>query len=167
MCFYQDDYDWVAEESDERHVRVSSPCKCFDCERIIAAGEWVRRIEQYEKEQCQICEDVESLIYEDPDDICPEDGMFGPGEHPCYYGQHWLGHICRECLLLRESIWDLEEKEGCPEHARQPAYGELYEVMDEDLSSYSDGKYANHALRMFPALAWHPLVRKRALVSSA
>jgi hypothetical protein len=149
MCFYNDDYDWTAEDHDERHVQAEAECKCHDCHRRIALGEWVRRIEQYEHEQCQICEDDRSDLYEDPNDICPEEGVYGPGEHPCYYGEHWLGFICRECLLLREAIYDLEEKEGCPEDARQPAYGELQEAL-----SYGD-EYARHALAMFPELASH------------
>lgn len=164
MCFYNDDYDWVAEEHDERHVKVESACTCHDCSRSIRVGEWVRRIEQYEKECCQICEDSESDLYEDPDDIRPEDGMHGPGEHAHYYGQHWLGFICRECLLLREAIWDLEEKEGCPVDARQPGYGELYEVMDEDQGRWGDRKYTDHAVQMFPSLARHPLCRIKSLV---
>jgi hypothetical protein len=163
MCFYNDDCDWVAECQDERHVKAEDRCRCVDCHRRIAAGEWVRRIEQSEHECCQICEDSESLLYEYPDEYEPESGMYGPTEHPHYYGEHWLGFICRECLLLREAIWDLEEKEGCPVDSRQPAYGELDEVMHEDQAHWGNRQYTNHALQLFPSLAWHRLIRKRAL----
>lgn len=161
MCFYSDDYDWYAEIHDETHVRVDAACKCHDCNRRIAAGEWARRVEQLQHECCQICEDSESDLYEYPDAIEPENGFYGPTEHPHYYGEHWLGFICRDCLLLREAIYDLEEKEGCPEHARQPAYGELDEAFEYD----DELKYSDHAKRMFPVLAWHPLVRSNSLVA--
>lgn len=158
MCFYNDDYDWVAEVYDEQYVRGEQPAKCFDCYREIKAGEWRREIFQLEHEECQICEDIESDLYEDPDEIDEAEGMFGPGEHPHYYGESWHGVICRECNLLRASIYDLEEKEGCPEYSRQPAFGELQETMADDCSRWGDKKYIRHALEMFPELTTHKLL---------
>ncbi len=164
MCFTNDDCDWSAEVYEETHGRRELPGKCCDCRRVINAGEWARSIWMCEKECCQICEDRESDWFEDPEEIEPDDGMYGPGEHPHYYGEHWTGVVCRECCLLREAIYDLEEKEDCPEWARQPAFGELSEVMSEDTAPWGDRKYAEHATRMFPSLAWHRLIRRRSLV---
>ncbi len=152
MCFYDDDCDWTAEVHDDRYVRCEKPERCFDCNRNIKAGEWIWEIFQLEHEQCQICEDFDSELYEDPDEIDEAEGMFGPGEHPHYYGESWHGVVCRECCLIRRAIYDLEEKEGCPEYARQPAIGELSEVMHDDQSSWGDKKYTRHACAMFPEL---------------
>lgn len=153
MCFYNDDYDWCAEVHDEHYVRSELPTKCFDCNRAIKAGEWIREIFQLEHEECQICEDPESDLYEDPDEIDEAEGMYGPGEHPHYFGESFHGVVCRECCLIRAAIYDLEEKEGCPEDARQPAIGELTETMCEDRSKWGDRKYTKHAIEMFPELS--------------
>lgn len=167
MCFYYDDYDWSAEINEESHIRCDAPCKCFDCNRMVTSGEWVRRIFQLQSELCWICEDSESDLYEYPDEYEPESGMYGPTEHPCYFGESWLGFICRECCLLREAIYDVEEKEGCPYDARQPAFGELAEVFQEDTAAWGDRKYTDHALRMFPSVAWHRFIRRRALACAS
>jgi hypothetical protein len=58
--------------------------------------------------------------------------------------------------LILAAIYDLEEKEGCPEHARQPAYGELGTELWED-HRHTSGHYETHALAMFPELAGHKL----------
>lgn len=110
MCFYNDDYDWIAEVHSDFYERAETVAKCYDCGREIGIGEWHHRIEQLENECCQICEDPDSDWYEDPEEIDEEEGLYGPGEHPHYYGQSWQGAICRRCALIRAAIYDLEEK---------------------------------------------------------
>lgn len=158
MCFYDDDCDWLVQVSEENYSRCETADECCDCNRPIQSGEWCRQIYQLEYEECQICEDVESGLYEDPDEVDEAEGIYGPGEHPHYFGQSWQGTICRECCLVREAIWDLEEKEGCPPYARQPLLGGLREVIHDDLSKWGTRKYVTHAKEMFPELASHKLL---------
>lgn len=157
MCFYDDDCDWYADQTTDEYVRSDKTAKCYDCNRKIHAGEWRREMSQLECEMCQICEDDSGYKYDmyEP----PEDEEYpGPGEHPCYYGQSWQGSVCCECCKIRAAIYDLEEKEGCPEYARQPAIGELPNVINEDQGKWGDRKYTNHAIAMFPEVSEHFLL---------
>ncbi len=131
MCFYNES-DWCAELHDEFHSIAESNCKCFECNRTIFAGEWRHRIEQQEYEGCQDCDELG-----DDDDCCD-------GQHN--YGETFDCDICRECSLLLEAIYDLERIEGCPEHARQPSYGELGDVL------WDEPHYWRHAIERFPGL---------------
>lgn len=140
MCFFNDDYDWCAEVNEIRHERNDNPAKCYECRRLIQPGEWRQSIHQVEHECCQICDDESSDLFDES--INPEEC-----KHDC--GESFDCSICRECSLLLEAIWDVERIEGCPEHARQPCYGELYDAMNPR----NDGeKYRRHALEKYPGL---------------
>ncbi len=144
MCFYYDDYDWIATINEQYFIRGEREHKCLECGRNIAPEEWRRYIYQQEHEMCQICEDDYSEEFDEEQD---------PATCAHNYGKRSNAHICRECCLILEAIYDLEEKEGCPEHARQPAFGELQEALH-----YGDeGEYIRHAVEMFPELATHVL----------
>jgi len=139
MCFYNDDYDWIAEVNDVRHERSDQKSRCIDCCRTIQSGEWRQTIDQQEHEECQICSEWGDLYDESViKETCDHD-----------YGETFHCSVCRECSLLREAIYDLEQIEGCPEYARQPPAGELYDAMNPR----NDGeKYRRHALEKFPGL---------------
>lgn len=141
MCFYND-CDWSAEVYEENYTTLGGEAKCKECFRLIQDGEWRQYVYQQECEVCLICEDECSDDFrEDADpETCAHD-----------YGQTFSADICRECCLILESIWDLETIEGCPEHAKQPAYGELAEALFEG-ASYEDDKYRRHALERYPGL---------------
>lgn len=160
MCFYNDDCDWIAEDEKQEFVR-GGKARCHECDRDIAPHEWRRRIEMNEHQECQICDceyDSGDYISDNPDDYETDEeyqsALAELAEHKCTYGEHFECDICRECCLLLEAIYDLERIEGCPEYARQPAYGELGHELLED----SDRKYAQHAVVLFPELATHPLL---------
>lgn len=153
MCFYNDDYDWIAEYNEQEFVRGDKPATCHECRRAIAPGEWRMEAEQQENEMCQLCEDDCSYDYLDGVDV-DDDAAIAAFKANCKhdYGESFSCAICRECCKILAAIYDLERIEGCPEHARQPGYGELAEAMNE----YQDGaKYIQHAVALFPELATH------------
>ncbi len=143
MCFYHDDYGWSAEVCESTFVRGADECRCIECNRTIRSGEWRQRIWQQEHEECQICEDDFSDGYDDEvrKELCKHD-----------YGETFGAEICRECCLMLEAIYDLERIEGCPEDARQPACGELKQVLYDEKTEHRVRKYRQHALTMFPQL---------------
>jgi hypothetical protein len=143
VCFYNDDYDWIASINDTTCVQGTVADRCYECRRPIDAGEWRVSIYQQEHEACQICED------EDSDEF---DQQIHQNECIHDFGETFSAVICRQCSLLREAIYDLERIENCPEHARQPRIGALQDEMGED-----DGKYARHAVAIFPELSTHKL----------
>jgi hypothetical protein len=165
MCFYDDDCDWTAEVHTEVFERAAESQECCDCHQTIAAGEWCLRVEQQQFEECQICgewSDSDEAIVADREYYDTDEehvvALAELAEHTCTFGEQWTGSICRRCLLIRAAIYDLETKEGCPEHARQPSYGELEEAMQIDTYKFGDRKYTNHALAMFPELSEQSLV---------
>jgi hypothetical protein len=163
MCFYNDDCDWVAEYEEQKFFRDDSECKCRECDRTIKAGEWRQHFFQQESEVCRICEDDCSydFVSKDPDDYDTNDehasALAELASHEHDYGETFSANICRECCLVLEAIYDLERIEGCPEHARQPAIGDLVDVVYED-KRWEGGKYVRHAVEMFPELATHKLI---------
>lgn len=162
MCFYNDDYDWSAEVNDVTFVRTEKLNVCEECRRRIEPGEWRRRIEQREHEECQICEDSYSDDYISADadsyDTKQEhaEALAELAEHKHSYGETYSGATCRECCLLLAAIYDLEEKEGCPEYARQPLGGTLREELHEEAYG-RESTYVKHAVEMFPELAEHSI----------
>ena len=151
MCFCNN-YDWRANVNETTFAQSDKPSRCYECGRDILAGEWRQEVFQQEHEQCQICEDSFSDLFIDLDLDDDEEWrqklMAELAEHKHDYGETFSCTICRECCLLLESIYDREAKEGCPEHSRQPMFGEL-----SDAVSY--GGYGEHAVAMFPELARH------------
>lgn len=141
MCFYHDDYHWIASVYEDSAQVAEKDCRCFECYRMIQAGEMRRKIFQQEEECCRICYDEDS-----DKETCDHD-----------YGETFSCSICRECGLMLEAIYDLERIEGCPEHARQPAYGELGGAI---WSSDDGKKYVRHALERFPELVASQVVQR-------
>lgn len=151
MCFYNDDYEWYASIVEVDHVRCVGDAKCYECGREISSHEWRRHTFQQESEECQICEDECSGSYDSEQDkaTC---------EHE--YGETFECNTCRECCLMLEAIYDLELIEGCPEHARQPAYGELEQVLFDERDSGLFYDYRLHALNRFPQLVASRILQK-------
>lgn len=152
MCFYNDNYDWIANLWLVMGSRAEADCRCYECRRAIRAGEWRTHVYQQEYEECRICED-------DPDDS----GLYDPGQDPATcqhdYGETFSCDICRECSLILAAIYDLEERERCPEYARQPMYGELRDELWED-RRHGSGEYSRHALELYPELSNHELLAR-------
>jgi len=143
MCFYNDDCDWIASINEQSSVVCDKRCRCFECQRTILPGEWHRTNYQQEHEMCQICED-------DCSDDFDEDADKANCKHD--YGETFSCVLCRECCLLLEAIYDLERIEGCPEYARQPAYGELRDTLYAEQRYGDIPRYRLHALQLFPEL---------------
>lgn len=135
MCFYNDDYDWIASVCDVTDGPAESPAKCYECHRRIAAGEWRRHVYQQEHEECSVCEQEEA------DEPCEEHD----------YGETFECNLCEACVKMLKAIEAVEIDEGCPWDARQPAYGELWEAIQYD----EGGKYRDRVLSMYPELSSH------------
>lgn len=148
MCF-DNDADWYAEVSTIVDGEAQHATTCFECGTKIKAGEWRRHIDQREHDQCQRCEDELGDWWEDGVEPC------GEGEHD--YGQTFTVDVCQGCCQLLAAIEAVERDEGCPEYARQPAYGELSEAIRDDVL-YGESRYVTRAVSDQPELANHPLV---------
>lgn len=144
MCFYNDDWDWVAELCEDVKGPASKPGKCIECMEPIAIGEICRSIYQQEYEECTRCD-------EDGDDAdFDDDGNFIPCDGNHIYGETWNGMICESCCQILKAIEAHEIDEGCPPHARQPSYGGLWDETIEDTDAL--GKYLVRAHAMFPGI---------------
>jgi len=132
MCFYNDDCGWVAQISDVQDG--PSPCNstCIECGGEIKEGAHRRHVFQQESECCVICDDA-------PDSDCERHD----------YGNIFEADICDSCCKILRAIYAVEADEGCPEHSRQPFYGELFDAISND----RDGRYTARAISMFPELA--------------
>lgn len=151
MCFYNDDYDWCASVWGEDHIRNADEVRCYECNRRILSHEWRRHSWQQEHEVCQCCEDEDSYSFDEEQEkaTCKHD-----------YGETFEASTCRECCLLLEAIYDLERIEGCPEHARQPMYGELQQVLYDERFNGAFYNYRLHALNRFPELVASRILQK-------
>ncbi len=152
MCFYNEgDYDWVAEDSSVEYIRdAECVCSCCECGRQILTGEWRVSISMWEHSCCQLCDDE---LSEDFDETIDK----ATCEHE--YGETWDGSICVECAKMRAAIYEVEAIEGCPEYARQPNYGDMYDEL-ECRDEHETRKYLDHAIKQFPELATHSLYQK-------
>lgn len=141
MCFYNDDYAWTAEVSDVTDGTADSPAKCYECNSIIAAGEFRRYVYQQEHEECSVCEQEEA------DEPCEKHD----------YGETFECNLCESCVKILKAIYAVEINAGCPPYASQPNYGELQEAFQHD----DAGKYRARALTMFPGVAGHKFLEVR------
>jgi hypothetical protein len=149
MCFYNDDYDWVASVQERSTIKATKKVSCIECSKLIEAGEECERIWQQENECCSICtEGAEDYDEEEPQD---------PTTCEHHYGETFEGYTCQRCLNIIEAIRQVEIEEGCPEHAQRPSIGGLYE---EAFSRWNDDakKYASKVVEMFPELRNDPRI---------
>lgn len=142
MCFYSE-CDWYADVELISDLRSGSQVQCSECGSVIRPHQRRRHIELIESECCKECEEYE--------DRC--DCRGGPD-----YGESYTANQCRGCCALLAAIRRDERDEGCPRHAQQPLYGELWETINEHQSAET---YVNRALRLFPSLKDHPIIRQR------
>lgn len=147
MCFYND-YDWYASTCDVTDGPTEPAGKCYECGCEIPAGVFRRQVFMQEHEYCQICEDEDSSDFLGT--IDDDDNDVPAPEHKCNYGETFECDICQNCVNVLAAIKQAEIEAGCPDHAQQPAYGELRDA----LYDHEDGpKYAKRAIEMFPELA--------------
>ena len=141
MCFYNDsDFNWYARVQEVTRNRVCQVSRrCRDCSEEIPAGTRHLHVFLQEYEECQTCIEEEGL----------DDCECGDPD----YGETDDISICRPCQAFRAAVRRLERAEGCPAHAQEPLYGELYESVGEHDEAE---KYWAAALRMFPSLKDHP-----------
>jgi hypothetical protein len=146
MCFYNDDYDWIAEEHDERMIVLETAAKCYECRRVIEPGEPIYRISQQEHECCQICENGDCECSRDDDDECMGCQCETPG-----FGETFECDICLECVKLRAAIAETERLEGCPPGTREPGYGEVADSLSQ-FKREDALRYFRQAAKMYPGL---------------
>ena len=146
MCF-DNEGDWCATVNEIEDVVANHACKCFECNREIRIGETVRQVHQQECEfcECDFCCNEES----------PDEDYTGPDKCQEELGETFDCVVCLDCCNLLKAIEAHEIAEGCPEHARQPLYGELHEVFLEHQQNY---EYAERAVDMFPSLYGHRFI---------
>lgn len=154
MCFYPD-YDWTASVVETTPGTVDKPTRCDECGKEIQAGEWRLHIAMQEHEECQTCDEFgDSYNEDDPQDpaTCEHD-----------FGESFDYDRCEACDQILKAIRAVEQKEGCPSYAQQPALCELREVFSEHSGA---PVYAAHAIEMFPELGSVPWL-VNALVSDS
>jgi len=134
MCFYNVDYDWYADVSEEGCVVCQVECRCQECWKSIKPGEWIMTLWQQQYEECRLCSD------EDEEPI--------PHTQECDFGETYSYQCCHDCARLREVIYEVETDEECPEHARHPSF----EGMQEEAFDCGDNadKYVAKAAAMYP-----------------
>ncbi len=146
MCFYNDDYEWVARVVDDSDVVLSTPSRCQECGRTLEAGETVHNVFQQEHEECGACEDGLCDCPKDKDEECIDCECEDPD-----YGETFDYDRCQECDKFLKAVYEHEKDENCPPTERQPAY----EMMIETISQFEREnavKYFRKAARMFPEL---------------
>lgn len=146
MCFYSDDYDWVAMVNEISDKPAERQTTCYECGADIHVGDIARFVHQQESQECQ-CEWCQFGRL-DPD--------WGGGVCEQNYGESFDCVVCGECIKLLKAIEAYEIAEGCPEYARQPLYGELCEVF---WSHQQHWEYAEKSVEMYPELIEHRFIR--------
>lgn len=144
MCFYNEDYDWIAEVNEVTDGPASQAGKCIECGSAIAIGDTCRTVHQQEHEECQQCEEDGCNAEYDAD------GNYVPCDGNHDYGEIFDCLICESCCQLLQAIEAHEIDAGCPPHARQPSYGGLWEETFEDEEALAD--YLKRAKEMFPGI---------------
>ena len=156
MCFYNDDYDWTATVHEVNDGPSDCKRKCYECGHAIKVGDICRTVHQQEYETCRVCEDEDSDNFNGFDD----DGNSIPpvacedGKHD--YGETFDAVICHNCLKIREAVKEYELREGCPEHASEPGYGEWSEVFFEHENKW---EYAEACVAKHPELIGHAWIK--------
>ena len=153
MCFDNDNCDWTASIHEETEGPATCDTSCFDCGGKILSGKFRRRVYQQEDEECAECgarngEDQ----WPDSDGLDVEDKF----DHDCDFGEIFVACVCETCLKLRAGIKAYELKEGCPEWASQPAYGQLMEAFTEHQQAID---YADAAVSLHPELIDHYFIQ--------
>jgi len=136
MCFYNDDYDWIASVQKSTIGTAQKKTQCHECSRWIYPGEWIKHIFQQEYESCVDCDDGDS--------DCEHD-----------YGETFDYYRCKSCEKILRGIKAVEEREGCPAYAQQPSLGGLWEELQEHSAA---PEYAREALAMYPELKCNEII---------
>jgi hypothetical protein len=145
VCFYND-YDWSAEYVENTESESGEVTHCDECGVTIGESEWRRHVYMREYKQCQECEYLEDVNCE---------------QHN--YGETFTYDCCRGCDNILKAIKQVEQEEGCPSDAQQPAFTALY---DELTQHESANLYARRALEMFPDLVNHKFITRFAKSSN-
>lgn len=138
MCFYNEDYDWIATVCEVSTEITDKPTKCRECYHPIQAGEIVHRIHQQESESCKNCLD--------------EDG--DPVKCTCgnpNYGENFDTRQCDGCHKFLQAVDEAELAEGCPPGSRQPNTEMMIETISE-LGTADAERYFTTARTRFPEL---------------
>ncbi len=145
MCFYNDDYDWVAAIEDEAERILEKPTRCDECGRKMQVGETAHHVFQQQHEECQACEEGDCDCPDKED--CPHDCKCDEPN----FGETFEYDRCVECDKFLKAVEQHETDEQCPPMERQPAYAMMIETISE-FERKDALKYFRKAARMFPEL---------------
>lgn len=113
MCFYADydDYDWIAQVAETTEGVDVGKARCSECRHRILPGQWRRRVDMREREECRKCEEPE------------EYGECDGESHD--YGEADTYFCCEVCETILAAIQAVEESEGCSGDSARPPQGQL------------------------------------------
>lgn len=103
MCFYHDDYDWIAQVSEEDELVATKPTKCAECRRVVQVGDTLDHIFMQQYEECRTCYDGTCECEDGKCCQCPEPRF---GETSNYYR-------CEECSKFLDAVQEAEQEAGC------------------------------------------------------
>ena len=156
MCFYNDDYDWIARQIEEEDRVEDRDCRCLECRQKIPAGTELHYVYMQEYEECQACENGECAC---------NDGEPVDDSHECRCDKPDFGSVyeyrrCLNCHRLLQAIEDVELERGCRHHEARPMLEQMQESLQE--MGWSDARpYLDTCLAKHPEMsAWLDMLAK-------
>lgn len=144
MCFYTDDYDWIAQHIEAENRTEDVPRRCLECRRMIPAGTELHHVFARQYEECQACENGECAC---------NDGEPIEESHDCQcekpdLGQDYEYRRCLDCHRLLQAIEDVELARGCRHHESRPMPEQMRDSLGQmdwsDAKPYFDACLAKH-----------------------
>ncbi len=139
MCFTNNDYDWIANVTEESTATASKDIKCDECRRTIPAGVAYHHIHQQESEWCKDCENGD----------CECVGDCCQCEHPST-GESFDYDRCLDCNKFLQAVENAELAAGCSISDSRPPLGEMRDTIHE--CKYEAEKYWRQAAKDYPEL---------------
>lgn len=144
MCFYAEG-GWYASVSAWTTRRLTKPCRCDECRRVMPAGTAMHHLFLQEHEECRACEADECECLGKGDDhecVCPDP----------QYGESYDHDECDDCHKFLEAVQAVEIEAGCRRAESRPALGEMVNDINEG-GMQEAKRYWQRARLEFPGLA--------------
>jgi hypothetical protein len=146
MCFYNDDYDWIARVVEHADTTATKQTKCDECGSTIPVGANMHTIHMAESEGgCVTCERGDCECADDCDS-----GERCQCETP-NYGETFDYERCEGCEKFLRAVEASEVAAGCARHHAQPRLTEMTEEINEG-GMCEAKRYFKTARAMFPEL---------------
>lgn len=141
MCFVNDDYDWIAEESSRNTSTATAVYACCECGFPINIGEEYELLYLRQYEECHLCYEGECSC--DPDKCCQCD--------PAYFGETSEYTTCLNCTKFLHAVEEAEVESGCHRNEARPHLSQMeFDIRDGGMDEAK--KYFKTARRLFPEL---------------